>query len=151
MGLPFRLMVQAIVTAALLSFVLATGTSASGARTARQKLGPGVLAAADATAYCQAGITRSGVDTHMGIAAADPAVLPVGSVIRVKASDARYSGIYTVLDTGRKVLGRTIDLFMHDCREATKFGRQGVLIVVLRHGWDPRESASAPVSFSGQE
>ncbi|MGE5362211.1 MAG: 3D domain-containing protein, partial [Bacteroidales bacterium] len=76
-----------------------------------------------ATAYCQQGVTRSGVDTHAGIAAADPDVLPVGSVVHVLSSSKKYTGVYTVLDTGSKVQGRHVDLFIRDCREAQQFGR----------------------------
>ena len=44
---------------------------------------PGATLPFTATAYCQSGVTRSGVDTHSGIVAADPAELPVGSVVQV--------------------------------------------------------------------
>jgi 3D (Asp-Asp-Asp) domain-containing protein len=36
-----------------------------------------------ATAYCQRGTTRSGTPTRIGIVAADPRVLPVGTVLRI--------------------------------------------------------------------
>jgi 3D (Asp-Asp-Asp) domain-containing protein len=92
-----------------------------------------------ATAYCQDGKTKSGATTRAGIVAADPSVLPVGSVLRVE-SPAAYAGIYTVLDTGGVVDGRKIDIFMPDCARAKKFGRQTLRIRVLRRGWDPRAS-----------
>ncbi|HEX8031663.1 MAG TPA: hypothetical protein VF491_24510, partial [Vicinamibacterales bacterium] len=37
-----------------------------------------------ATAYCKGETTASGVGVRTGIAAADPAILPVGSVVRVE-------------------------------------------------------------------
>ena len=92
-----------------------------------------------ATAYCQDGTTKSGTATRPGIVAADPRVLPVGSVLRVE-SPAAYAGIYTVMDTGGAVDGRTIDIFMNDCARAKKFGRQTMRVRVLRRGWDPRAS-----------
>ncbi len=92
-----------------------------------------------ATAYCQDGKTKSGATTRAGILAADPNVLPVGSVVRVE-SPAAYAGIYTVLDTGGAVDGRKIDIFMPDCARAKKFGRQTLRVRVLRRGWDPRAS-----------
>jgi 3D (Asp-Asp-Asp) domain-containing protein len=98
----------------------------------------------NATAYCQHGKTRSGVGTRRGIAAADPRLLPVGSVVRLDSSDTRYDGIYTVMDTGSKVQGRHIDIFLRDCQEATEFGRQSVTVQVLRLGWNPKASAPAP-------
>ena len=89
----------------------------------------------EATAYCDYGITFSGVLVHRGIVAADPKVLPIGSIIDVKAGD--YSGIYTVMDTGGKVKGKIIDIYMPDYDEAIQFGRQPVVLKVLRHGWTP--------------
>ena len=49
-----------------------------------------------ATAYCKGSTTASGVNVRSGIAAADPDLLPVGSVVQVDAPGARYDGIYTV-------------------------------------------------------
>ena len=98
-----------------------------------------------ATAYCDSGTTKAGVRTRSGIAAADPAVLPVGSVVRLGSPEQpRYEGIYTVMDTGSAVQGRRIDLFMSSCREAKEFGLKRVLVRVLRLGWNPQ--ASAPSS-----
>src|SRR5205823_2730764 len=58
-----------------------------------------------ATAYCKGLTTASGVAVQTGIAAADPAMLPVGSVIDVSAPESRYSGSYTVRDTGPAIQG----------------------------------------------
>src|SRR5262249_6713783 len=66
-----------------------------------------------ATAYCQDGKTKSGAKARSGIVAADPRVLPEGSVLRVEAPRA-YAGIYTVMDTGGAIDGRTLDIFMPD-------------------------------------
>jgi hypothetical protein len=49
-----------------------------------------------------------------GVAAADPAVLPFGSVIRVTGA-ASYDGTYRVLDTGALVRRRHVDLYIPDC------------------------------------
>jgi 3D (Asp-Asp-Asp) domain-containing protein len=102
---------------------------------------PGESLRFTATAYCQPGITRSGVDTHSGIAAGDPLQLPVGSVVQIDTSAQKYTGIYTVLDTGTKVQGHHVDLFMHDCGEANRFGKQPVQLTVLRKGWSPKATA----------
>jgi 3D (Asp-Asp-Asp) domain-containing protein len=85
-----------------------------------------------ATAYCQHGTTRSGAQTRRGIIAADPRVLPVGSVVRIESPDPNYSGTYTVMDTGAKVKGRTVDIFVPSCAKARKFGKRVVLARVLR-------------------
>src|SRR6476659_9978706 len=95
-----------------------------------------------ATAYCKGLITKSGVGVQAGIAAADPTLLPVGSVIQINDGlQERYRGIYTVMDTGGKVLGKHVDLYMWSCNEAINFGRRGISLTVLRMGWSPRDSA----------
>lgn len=89
----------------------------------------------EATAYCRGETTASGVPVRAGIAAADPKVLPIGSVIRVDGIGQAYQGIYTVLDTGPEIQGREIDVYMWNCTEAKAFGRRKVLVSVMRHGW----------------
>jgi len=86
-----------------------------------------------ATAYCTTGITASGVPVSRGIAAADPALLPLGTVIRVTGA-APYDGTYRVLDTGALVRQRHVDLFIPDCAAAREFGRRSVHVVVVRRG-----------------
>jgi 3D (Asp-Asp-Asp) domain-containing protein len=99
---------------------------------------PGDRVAFAATAYCKGITTASGVAAQTGVAAADPTLLPVGSVLDVTARDARYSGVYTVLDTGPSIQGRVIDIYMWSCNEALSFGRMPVQLTVLRLGWNPR-------------
>ena len=94
-----------------------------------------------ATAYCKGSTTASGVNVRSGIAAADPELLPVGSVVQVDAPGTRYDGIYTVMDTGPEVQGRHLDLYMWSCNEALRFGRTPVRIFVLRLGWNPTHSS----------
>ncbi len=94
-----------------------------------------------ATAYCKGQVTSAGVTPQSGIAAADPGLLPEGSVIQVEGVSDRYRGIYTVMDTGPKVLGKHVDLYMWSCIEATSFGHRPITLTVLRRGWNPRNSA----------
>jgi 3D (Asp-Asp-Asp) domain-containing protein len=94
------------------------------------------------TAYCKGTTTASGAAVRSGIAAADPDLLPVGSVIQIDSLGARYNGIYTVMDTGPKVQGRHIDLYIWSCHEALAFGRRPISLNVLRLGWNPRASSS---------
>jgi len=70
---------------------------------------PGSQLRFTATAYCKGETTASGVGVRTGIAAADPSLLPVGTVVRLDTPDARYDGIWTIMDTGPAVQGRTID------------------------------------------
>ena len=93
-----------------------------------------------ATAYCKGETTASGVQVRRGIAAADPSLLPVGSVVKLEARDPQYSGIYTIMDTGPAVKGRGVDLYMWSCYEALAFGRRRVELTVLRLGWNPNAS-----------
>ena len=93
-----------------------------------------------ATAYCKGQTTASGVGVRSGVAAADPTLLPVGSVIRIDTPDERYDGIWTVMDTGPAVQGRIIDLYMWSCHDALKFGRRAVNVNVMRLGWNPQNS-----------
>ncbi len=99
---------------------------------------PGARLAFSATAYCKGEITASGASIHSGIAAADPDLLPVGSVVEIDSLPGHYNGIYTVLDTGPAVQGRQVDLYMWSCNEALDFGRQPIHLTVLRLGWSPR-------------
>jgi 3D (Asp-Asp-Asp) domain-containing protein len=109
---------------------------------------PGARLRFHATAYCKGTTTASGTAVRTGIAAADPLLLPVGSVIQVDSLSPRYNGIYTVMDTGPAVQGREIDIYMWNCNEALDFGRRSIAINVLRLGWNPK--ASAPASIAAE-
>jgi 3D (Asp-Asp-Asp) domain-containing protein len=99
---------------------------------------PGARLAFSATAYCKGIVTASGVPVQSGVAAADPELLPVGSVIEVNSLPQKYNGIYTVMDTGPSVQGREVDVYMWNCNEALAFGRKPIQLTVLRLGWNPR-------------
>ena len=98
-----------------------------------------------ATAYCKGTTTASGVGVRTGIAASDPSILPVGSVVNISTDNAKYNGVYTIMDTGPRVQGRILDLYMWSCHEALAFGRRPVEITVLRLGWNPRDSTPSLV------
>jgi 3D (Asp-Asp-Asp) domain-containing protein len=102
---------------------------------------PGARLVFSATAYCRGETTASGVAARTGIAAADPELLPVGSVVDVDSLASRYNGIYTVMDTGPSIHGREVDIYMWNCDEAVRFGRRLIHLVVLRLGWNPRATA----------
>ena len=65
---------------------------------------------ATATAYCDRGVTKDGTPVHEGIIAADPRVLPLGSIVHVHVPELAISGIFTVRDTGSAVKGRIVDI-----------------------------------------
>lgn len=141
---------KAIVTAAVaLVFVFFLQTATRDSRseaTATTVVETGVLPTAGsrlqfrATAYCKGETTASGVGVRTGIAAADPAILPVGSVVRLETPNPRYSGVWTIMDTGPAVKGRVVDLYLWSCKEALQFGRRSVRLTVLRLGWSPENS-----------
>jgi 3D (Asp-Asp-Asp) domain-containing protein len=83
-----------------------------------------------ATAYCRGHETATGAKTNDSVAAADPRVLPLGTHIRVLDRKGRRIGAYRVLDTGRKIRGRRIDLFFSSCAAAKRFGRRPVRVGV---------------------
>lgn len=136
-----------LVVAVVFVFFHQTGTRDSRSEaTATTVVETGVLPAAgarmqfQATAYCKGETTASGVGVRTGIAAADPAILPVGSVVRLETPNPRYSGVWTVMDTGPAVRGRLVDLYLWSCKEALQFGRRPVRLTVLRLGWSPQNS-----------
>ena len=96
-----------------------------------------------ATAYCKGTTTASGVVVRTGIAASDPSILPVGSVVNLATDNSKYNGVYTIMDTGPKVQGRMLDLYMWSCHEALAFGRKRVQLGVLRLGWNPSASTAS--------
>jgi 3D (Asp-Asp-Asp) domain-containing protein len=86
-----------------------------------------------ATAYSIHGRTASGSRARPGVVAADPAVLPLGSRIRVMDA-GRLSGEYVVEDTGGSIRGRAIDIYVADEDAARRFGRRPVRVEVLGRG-----------------
>lgn len=87
-----------------------------------------------ATAYCpnrccgsSGGRTATGRKAEYGIAAVDPRVIPLGTTLYVD----RY-GFAIAADTGRKIKGFRIDLCFPTHREALRFGRKTVKVLLLR-------------------
>lgn len=79
-----------------------------------------------ATAYCLKGRTAMGHGVRRGIIAADPRVLRLGS--RVVLNGGGYSGTYLVSDTGGRIKGKKIDIWVPSCSEARRFGRRSVQV-----------------------
>ena len=82
-----------------------------------------------ATAYCLRGKTAMGHGVRSGLIAADPRVLRLGS--RISLGAGAYSGSYLVSDTGGKIKGRRLDIWMASCSEARRFGRRTVTVGLL--------------------
>jgi 3D (Asp-Asp-Asp) domain-containing protein len=134
----FRKAIVTLVVALVFVFFQQTATRDSRSEaTATTIVETGILPHAgarmpfQATAYCKGETTASGVGVRTGIAAADPAILPVGSVVRLETPNPRYSAA---------VRGRLVDLYLWSCKEALQFGRRPVRLTVLRLGWSPQNS-----------
>ena len=82
-----------------------------------------------ATAYCLRGRTASGRMVRRGIVAADPRILRLGTRIRMTAG--RYTGNYLVADTGGKIKGNILDIWVPSCAEARRWGRRTVYVKVI--------------------
>jgi 3D (Asp-Asp-Asp) domain-containing protein len=71
--------------------------------------------------------TKSGVMPIVDFtAAADPKVLPIGSIIHVEGHGERM-----IHDVGGKVKGRHVDLFVSSCSDARRWGRRNVRVRIL--------------------
>ena len=103
---------------------------------------PGVRLRFTATATAGGPRPPRGSTSAHGIAAADPDLLPVGSVVQIEKLPERYNGIYTVMDTGPKVQGRQSTSTCGAATRRSQLGRRQMLITVLRLGWNP--TASTP-------
>jgi 3D (Asp-Asp-Asp) domain-containing protein len=148
-SLVWQLLTTALVAVALVFLAQSTARGPRDGRTgvtdtAAAVLGPGEHAGFMATAYCKGTTTRAGTAVITGTAAADPKVLPLGSIIRIDGTDARTDGLWVVLDTGPGVQGYRVDLYMWSCTEALTFGRRPVTVTVLRRGWEPGQSVESP-------
>ena len=93
--------------------------------------GPASGSSFTATAYLTGRVTATGTAPTEKTVAADPAVLPLGSHIRLTGLNKRYDGVYVVRDTGARVRGRRIDLYIRDCHEAVRFGRRSARVSIL--------------------
>lgn len=82
------------------------------------------------SAYCLSGTTRRGRWVRPGIVAADPRYFPLARYIEVYLG-RKYMGRYLVDDTGGKIKGARLDIWMGDCRQARAFGMQrGTAVLV---------------------
>jgi len=86
-----------------------------------------------ATAYSVTGVTASGIYTNRHVVAADPDILPVGSIVKVRHA-GKYSGEYVVADTGEKIVGRKLDIYIPNTHACKKFGKRKVHVEVVKVG-----------------
>ncbi len=72
--------------------------------------------------------------------AADPSILPIGTRIKIRHA-GRFSGEYVVADTGLKVEGRKLDIYMPNAAACKKFGIKPVRVRVIQLGDGTHASA----------
>jgi len=83
-----------------------------------------------ATAYSTANEAADCGVTGQGIVSADPRILPLGSRIRIHGA-GQYSGEYLVADTGPRVEGTGINVFIPNAAEAKRFGKRLVRVEIV--------------------
>lgn len=97
-------------------------------------LGPPVIASGPSKGQPKAvGITASGTRARPGTVAADPAVLPFGTILYVPGY-----GWGRVEDTGGAIRGHAIDLFFYSHDDALRWGRRRMQIEVWLPSRAPR-------------
>jgi 3D (Asp-Asp-Asp) domain-containing protein len=85
------------------------------------------------TQYCLKGTTRRGRWVRPGIVAADPRIFPLSRYVEVFMGN-KYLGRFLVDDTGRNVIGATLDIWTPSCEQAARFGRQlGRAVLVAKN------------------
>lgn len=93
---------------------------------------PGLVVPVSLTQYCLQGTTRRGRYVRPGIVAADPRVFPLARYVEVFLGK-EYIGRFLVDDTGKNVIGPTLDIWTEDCSQARRFGRKwGHAVLVAR-------------------
>lgn len=93
---------------------------------------PGRAVPVSLTQYCLQGTTRRGRYVRPGIVAADPRVFPLARYVEVFLGK-EYIGRFLVDDTGKNVIGPTLDIWTSDCSQARRFGRKwGHAVLVAR-------------------
>ena len=93
----------------------------------------------EVTAYSQESgtITSTGIDLnsryakYLNIAAVDPQVIEYGSILLIKFADGSVKA-FIAADCGGLIKGKKLDLYFTDKEEAIQFGRQKLLVKVIK-------------------
>lgn len=81
-----------------------------------------------ATAYCGDSITSTMIKPYWGVIAADPSVIPYGSIVYIKEFD-KY---FVVEDCGGGIKGKRIDIFMNSETECNRWGVRKITIKIVQ-------------------
>jgi 3D (Asp-Asp-Asp) domain-containing protein len=92
------------------------------------------------TYYCLQGTTRTDTQVREGIVAADPRVFPLRRHVEL-TSGGRSLGRFLIADTGSKIKGRALDIWVPSCAEARRRGRHHATAVLLTRAESRAERA----------
>jgi len=72
------------------------------------------------------GKTALNIPVGLGIVAVDPKYIPLGTIIYIP----QFKRFYIALDTGSKIKGNRIDIYMDNRKDAIRFGRKRIEIII---------------------
>ena len=99
-------------------------------RAALERATPGEKVPVVVTYYCLKGLTRNENAVREGIVAADPRVFPLRRHVDLSVR-GRPLGRFLVDDTGGKIVGNTLDIWLPSCADARRRGRHRATAVLL--------------------
>jgi 3D (Asp-Asp-Asp) domain-containing protein len=108
--------------------------------TAHRLARPGEKIQVVVTYYCLQGTTRTDTQVREGIVAADPRVFPLRRHVEL-TSGGRSLGRFLVADTGSKIKGRALDIWVPSCADARRRGRHHATAVLLTRAESRAERA----------
>ncbi len=82
-------------------------------------------------------VTKIGVDLkanyskYLNVCAVDPELIPLGSIVLIRFADGTERA-YFACDTGSAIKGNRLDLYFQNVEDAIKFGRQKLLIRIIK-------------------
>jgi 3D (Asp-Asp-Asp) domain-containing protein len=91
---------------------------------------PGEKIPVEITYYCLQGTTRTDSEVREGIVAADPRVFPLRRHVELTVGK-RSLGRFLIADTGSRIKGRALDIWVPSCAEARRRGRHRATAVLL--------------------
>ena len=92
------------------------------------------------TYYCLKGLTRTENEVRPGIVAADPRVFPLRRHVDLSVR-GRPLGRFLVDDTGGKIKGNILDIWVPSCAEARRRGRHRATAILLTRAESRAERA----------
>lgn len=98
--------------------------------TSIERARPGETIPVEITYYCLKGRTRTNSEVREGIVAADPRVFPLHRHVALSVR-GRPLGRFLVADTGGKIKGRILDIWVPSCADARRRGRHRATAVLL--------------------